>query len=53
MRHVGLNLGDGAGFHAVRMVDEILGVDPELAIEHLRIEPAHAEQVIHAVFLKT
>ena len=53
MRHVGLNLGDGAGLHAVRMIDEILGVDPKLTIEHLLIEPAHAEQVAHTVFFKT
>ena len=51
--HIGLNLGDGAGLHAVRVVDEVLGVDPELAIEHLGVEPAHTEQVVHAVFLKT
>ena len=39
LRLVGLDLGDGAGLHTPGMIDEVLGVHPELAVEHVRMTP--------------
>lgn len=49
LRLVGLDLGDGAGLHAPGMIDEVLGVHPELAVEHVRIHLGHALQIEHPV----
>ena len=46
---VGADVGDGAGFHAVGMVDEIFGVHAEFAVERALVQAAHAAQVVHAV----
>ena len=52
LRHIGLDLRDGAGLHPMGVVDEVLGVHAELPVEQLGVEPAHAEEVVHAVLLQ-
>ena len=47
LRLVGLDLGDGAGLHAPGVIDEVLGVHPELAVEHVRIHLGDALQIEH------
>ena len=48
-RLVGLNVGDGAGLPAPRVVDEQLGVHAEQVVEHVLVQKRLARDVAHRI----